>query len=392
MPITHKTRFFTSNMADAPVMTPGAGGIIAVLDGCLLNGFNTKTLSSLSVTSGIATATVSSGHGYSLHSIIDISGASISALNATHRILTVPDANTFTFDATGVANGTATGTITAIMSTPTGWTKAFSGTNKAAYHSTTSITGYYLRIDDSGAYSTGQPVRGYESMTDIDTGTAPFPTTSQQATFNWRRSEHSSGDRQWVLVADDKFFYLFVKNNNSANNFSPMTFGDFSSFDALDDSACLLTAANTSTPANTYFKPFSELVQQLTPTYSSLYKYVAREYGASAGAIGAYAACMSFVNYSISIAGNIFTDSACISGGWLIARSGFICDVGASKRLRGMFPGFYQSFIRPDGLMSNIFETVTIDGKIYIAVKVISYSPHTGDMTEAVLLDLGDWR
>jgi len=305
----------------------------------------------------------------------------------------VPDANTFTFDATGVSNGTATGTITAIMSTPTGWTKAFSGTNKAVYHSTTSITGYYLRIDDSGAYSTGQPVRGYESMTDIDTGSDEFPKTSQQATFNWRRSQDASGNRQWVLVADDKFFYLFVKNNNSANNFSPMTFGDFSSFDELDDSACLLTAANISTPTNIYFKPFSEGAAQLTPTYSSSYKYVAREYGASAGAIGAYAACMSIVGSSISIDGNILTDSACISGGWLIARSGFICDVGASKRLRGMFPGFYQSFIKPDGLMSNIFETVTIDGKIYIAVKVISFSSYaTGDITEAVLLDLGDWR
>jgi hypothetical protein len=391
MPITHKTRFFTSAMANAPVMTTGAGGIIAVLDGCLLNGFNTKTLSSLSVTSGVATATVSGGHGYSQYVIIEISGSSISALNGTHRVATVPDSTTFTFEATGVANGTATGTITAIVATPTGWTKAFSGTNKAAYKSTTSASGFYFRIDDSGDYSTGQPVRGYESMSDVDTGTAPFPTTGQQSTFNWRRSQNSSGNRQWVLVADDKFFYLFVKNNDSVNNFAPMTFGDFSSFDELDDSACLLTAANVSTPSNVYFKPFSEL-GSITPSFSSTSKYVAREYGSSAGAIGAYAACTSFVGYSISIDGNILTDSACISGGWLISRSGFICDVGASKRLRGMFPGFYQSFIKPDGLMSNIFETVPIDGKIYIAVKVISYSYYMGDITESVLLDLGDWR
>lgn len=392
MAITHKTRFYHSEMADAPVMSVSAGGIINVLDGCLLNGFNPKTLTSLVVSGGIATATVSGGHGYSLYSVVTIAGATPSSLNGEQRILTIPTSTTFTFDATGIADVSATGTITAIVSTPTGWVKSFSGTNKAAYHSTTSITGYYLRIDDSGAYSTGQPVRGYESMTDIDTGTAPFPTTSQQSTFNWRRSQDSSGNRQWVLVADDKFFYLFIKNNGSANNFSPMTFGDFSSFDAFDDSACLLTAANISTPTNIYFQPFSEGVGQLTPTFSSKYKYIARGYGASAGSIGAYAACMSLVSASISIDGNILTDSACISGGWLIARSGFICDVGASKRLRGMFPGFYQSFIKPDSLMSNIFETVTIDGKIYIAVKVISVSTYNAYNTEAVLLDLGDWR
>lgn len=392
MAITHKTRFYHSDMADAPVMSVSAGGIISVLDGCLLNGFNPKTLTSLVVSGGIATATVSGGHGYSLYSVVTIAGSTPSSLNGEQRILTIPTSTTFTFDATGIADVSASGTITAIMTTPSGWVKSFSGTNKAAYRSTTSITGYYLRIDDSGAYSTGQPVRGYESMSDVDTGTAPFPTTGQQATFNWRRSQDASGNRQWVLVADDKFFYLFVKILGSANNFAPMTFGDFSSFDDLDDSACLLTAANTSTPTNTAFKPFSEVATQLTPTFSSTSKYVAREYGASAGAIGAYAACTSLVDASISIDGNILTDSACISGGWLISRSGFICDIGFSKRLRGMFPGFYQSFIKPDSLMSNIFETVTIDGKIYIAVKVVSTSPYNGSITEAVLFDLGDWR
>lgn len=392
MAITHKTRFYHSDMTDAPVMSVSAGGIISVLDGCLLNGFNPKTLTSLVVSGGIATATVPGGHGYSLYSVVTIAGSTPSFLNGEQRILTIPTSTTFTFDATGIADVSASGTITAIMATPSGWVKSFSGTNKAAYSSTTSITGYYFQIDDSGAYSTGQPVRGYESMSDIDTGTAPFPTTGQRPTFNWRRSQDASGNRKWVLVADDKFFYLFVKILGSANNFVPMTFGDFSSFDALDDSACLLTAANISAPTNVYFKPFSEDSSQLTPTFSSTSKYVAREYGASAGAIGAYAACTALVSASISIDGNILTDSACISGGWLIARSGFICDVGVSKRLRGMFPGFYQSFIKPDGLMSNIFETVTIDGKIYIAVKVISHSSHTGNITEAVLLDLGDWR
>jgi hypothetical protein len=271
MPITHKTRFFTSDMTNAPVMTPGAGGIIAVLDGCLLNGFNTKTLSSLSVTSGIATATVSSGHGYSLHSVIDISGASISALNDTHRILSVPDANTFTFDATGVSNGTATGTITAIMSVPTGWTKAFSGTNKAAYKSTTSASGFYFRVDDSGAYNNanGQPARGYESMTDIDTGTAPFPTTAQQANFNWRRSTDASGDRLWALVADDQFFYLFVRIAaiNTAN--TVMLFGDINSFDVLDAFACVCSGASnfsggaSGAPAITLTHRFKVVVHQL---------------------------------------------------------------------------------------------------------------------------------
>lgn len=391
MPITHKTRFFTSDMADAPVMTTGAGGIIAVLDGCLLNGFNTKTLSSLSVTSGIATATVSSGHGYSLHSVIDISGASISALNDTHRILSVPDANTFTFDATGVSNGTATGTITAIMSTPTGWTKAFSGTNKAAYKSTTSASGCYFRVDDSGAYNNanGQPARGYESMTDVDTGTAPFPTTAQQANFNWRRSTDASGDRLWALVADDQFFYLFVRiaAANTANTI--MLFGDINSFDPLDSFACVCSGASNFSSGASGAAAISSN-SPLSGGSASTGLYIARPHGA--GGAGADACSIAHIggdsnNFSASATYNTATSS--IAGGMLLARGGVIFDNSLGRKPHGMLPAFHTSLVIPTTLIPNNHSVQIINGALYLCTRLFT-SGSSQDGFIAIGLD--GWR
>ena len=52
--------------------------------------------------------------------------------------------------------------------TGAGWTKAFSGTNLAAYRQGAGSM-CYLRVDD-GTGSFKVKMRGYESMTDIDTG------------------------------------------------------------------------------------------------------------------------------------------------------------------------------------------------------------------------------
>jgi hypothetical protein len=69
------------------------------------------TLTSVSVTSNVATAT-KTGHGFSVGEQIYVSGANLSYVNGLVTIATVPDANTFTYAATG-ANATATGTIVA---------------------------------------------------------------------------------------------------------------------------------------------------------------------------------------------------------------------------------------------------------------------------------------
>lgn len=88
------------------------------------------------------------------------------------------------------------------------WEKVYSGTNLAVYRSTVGER-YYLRVDDTAAQVTG--VRGYTSMSDVNTGSDIFPTTTQQTNWNWRKSNTAdSTSRAYVGVATDRFFLLLV--------------------------------------------------------------------------------------------------------------------------------------------------------------------------------------
>lgn len=198
-------RWFHSGMADAPVLRGEAGALIELLDACLINGFCTRTLTSLVVSGGVATATISAGNPYEQHAVIRISGASIAALNGDHRIDTA-GASSFTFPAPGVADGAASGTMTVIRS-PAGWSKPFSGTNKAAYQGDENSTQLYLRVDDTEALYSN--VRGYENLTDIDTGTGLFPTAAQQENCWWTKSRTENNTaRHWALVADGAMIWF----------------------------------------------------------------------------------------------------------------------------------------------------------------------------------------
>ena len=234
-----KTKLFTSDMPGAPVLSGTAGSLIAVLDAVLVNGFGLVSVTGLAVTGGIATATVSVGHSLRVDSVGLIAGAAPAGLNGEKRILSIAG-NSFTFDATGIADQTATGTITAKVA-PAGWTKAFSGTNLAAYKITSPEgTGFYLRVDDTGA--TVARVRGYETMSDVNTGTGPFPTTADFAGSGlwWSKSNTADASaRPWRIAADDRGFYYFPKQHTSFEH-QGNYFGDILSLKSNDPYACVL--------------------------------------------------------------------------------------------------------------------------------------------------------
>src|SRR5690348_12633571 len=92
--------------------------------------------------------------------------------------------------------------------TAAGWTKAFSGTNKADYRMAGGNQ-FYLDVDDSAAQTAAGKeanVRGYEAMTALATGTNAFPTTTQFAAPGQVIRKSATADatsRGWILVADD---------------------------------------------------------------------------------------------------------------------------------------------------------------------------------------------
>lgn len=384
MTISHKTRIYTSQMTGAPNMTTLAGGIINVLDACLVNGFGQKTLTSLTVSSGVATATVSGGHGFTQYAVVAIAGATPSGLNGAHRVATVPDSTTFTFDATGVSNGSATGTITAIVQ-GAGWTKAFSGTNKAAYNSATSDSGFYLRIDDSGAYNSPQPVRGYESMSDIDTGTRDFPTAAQQANFNWRRSYDASGDRVWALVADDKFFYFFVRFQASEERAVTVYFGDIVSLAPAEANACIIVASTYVMPGIT---SFSTLYSENNISGEKYISSALGEYASGSATCGVYS--LNIERGYLSISQSSYPANTLPNSGLLIQRAGLVAGkTQSANAVRGYIPGYYCALVKKDTFIpSGIYNISLVDGKPFLLVNTVS---NTYD-ENMIAIDLGDWR
>lgn len=244
-------KFFHSAMPGAPTLNGTAGSLIAVLDACLVTGFNSKTAASVVVASGIATMTISLGVGaFEVDSIALVAGATPSGLNGEKRVLSVTT-NSITFAATGISDQTATGTITAKLA-PAGWEKTYTGTNLAVYRSLDmTSTRSLLRVDDTG--TTNARVVGYEAMTDVNTGTGPFPTGTQlSGGLYWpKASDTSSTARGWTVIADGKTFYLHTNTvtTNAGNGGSIVGFGDIAAFKSGDSYCCQLLGT-TSDVAN----------------------------------------------------------------------------------------------------------------------------------------------
>lgn len=244
-------KHFHSAMSGAPTLNGVAGSLIAVLDACLVDGFGLKTADSVVVSGGIATATFSTGHSFEPDVIALVSGATPAGLNGEKRVLTA-STNTITFDATDIADGTATGTIT-IKLAPAGWAKAFSGTNLAAYRAIDPTgTRMFLRVDDTG--TTNARVVGYESMSDVNTGVRAFPLDTQLAGGGYlpKANAANATARAWTLIADSRGWWLHTHTATTSLGIagSVWGFGDYDSFKSGDPFACALQCSPASSPAN----------------------------------------------------------------------------------------------------------------------------------------------
>ena len=178
--------WFDNTETGAPALNNSPASLIGVIRACARTGFNVKTLTSIVVTGGVATATCA-GHGYSgvYGKDLLISGATPAGLNG-RKALTFVDTNTFKFAAPGVADGAATGTITAKRD-PLGWVELFSDTGKSIFKrsdpTATSMLLYILDTNTAPASATEARVRMIEGATDINTlsGLAPTFTAAQAA-------------------------------------------------------------------------------------------------------------------------------------------------------------------------------------------------------------------
>lgn len=265
--------YLDSTMSGAPALSNTAGSLITLLDAGLVNGFGSITLDSLVIVDNVATGTISTGHNLAMVGdtgpVILIEGASApAAINGRFRIQTIPNATTFTFITSGISNQTATGTITAKRASA-GWEKAFSGTNKAAYR-TLDVAGtqLLLRVDDTT--TTYARVRGYEAMSDVDTGTGPFPTDAQFSGGGYMYKASSGSPVPWALYADSRMFYFFCDANGSDRWMGNFPFGDIASYAASDAYCTFLSYGYSATQTSYLYNLGTAQYAVLARSYTQL--------------------------------------------------------------------------------------------------------------------------
>jgi len=268
-------KYFNSGMTGAPQISNNWGDLVTMLDACLVNGFALKAIDTLTFADGVATATISAGHAYRPEQVVEIAGADQPEYNGEVRVI-VATATSFTFAVTGTPVSPATSaTSLSTKVAPLGWEKAFAGTNKAAYRSRNPASPQNLLLIDDSLKTPGYTttwakwanVGIVEDLTDIDTivgAQAPFdpnnPTqnwkqvqANQWGWYKWYRARTSGydnsgdsggGNRNWVLIGDDRLFYLFVTNAAGYGWYgrNGYCFGDITSFKPADNYATVLAA------------------------------------------------------------------------------------------------------------------------------------------------------
>lgn len=171
-----------------------------------------------------------------------------------------------------------------------GWTKPFTGTNKAAFRNSTAAggTGMYVRVLDDASLTGGErnaSVRAYLTMSDVDTGTVETPTVAQVATGSvWRKSNTiDSTARPWILIADELTFYLCVDTGTFASEGGAGTYaaGDFMSLVPGDAYRFFIAGRESAQAANlqsTFYGLMSRAQSNFTQPTTNAGTWLGRDY------------------------------------------------------------------------------------------------------------------
>jgi hypothetical protein len=236
-----------------------AGELVTILDNCLVSGSASQSVTGITRSGATATATVAAhGIGIGQTGWRTISGANESDYNGTYLVTSVT-ATTFSYTVANSPTTPATGTIA--YNTPgSGWTIAYSATNKRSYRmGSGALARKYFRVNDNAAGTGGAKealIRGFNAMSDVDSGTAAFPTSGQSVltenSLVIRKSNTATSTvRAWDIWADDRTFILLIANGDVASTYSATYAGEYYTM-ASGDTTCAMLSAKLAENGATY--------------------------------------------------------------------------------------------------------------------------------------------
>lgn len=120
-----------------------------------------------------------------------------------------------------------------------GWTKLFLDANRVALRQGKVSNNKILYVNDNvSSYPQLAYLRGFNSMSDINTGEGEFPSGAQASlgVHVYKSAGLANEMRNWTLLATESTFYLQINATNTFNSANSIMygFGDFSSFKSGD--------------------------------------------------------------------------------------------------------------------------------------------------------------
>jgi len=230
-------KFYVHTNNNAPQLQNAYGSMINVLDACLIDGIQIGVVSSLTTSGNTVTVTFGAAHNLMQYQVIKITGAAQAEFNGEHRILTIPNSSSLTFElATAPSVATATGAISASLP-PLGWGKPFS--SAATGSGATVINGWAKWY-----YSYTVDIANIGGWSDVSASIA--------------------GIRKWILVGSGDYFYILPAFTPSSAGLVCYGFG------ALQECADFDTANHfLSATLNYKTATATQVIKSLTPLTSN---------------------------------------------------------------------------------------------------------------------------
>jgi hypothetical protein len=263
-----------------------------------------------------------------------------------------------------------------------GWTMPFvdaDGYQAGFRNNPTTGTGFFLHVDNNnvGAQTEKALLQGYETMSDYQTGLGPFSAANKHSAWlSWARD---STPRPWVIIADDRCFYLFSWFNKTTNtvldadfNSAPIFFGDFIVNDQNDTYGCTLhgqLSTNRYPHGFYYAAPVSSAgVYWMTPRKSD----------------GVNTPVLNNLNSGGGPGGDIpgANGPDYVSGGMILLSRPYLNDTDAYS-FRGFVPGLH--FPCHENHPFNNFQQIDIDGSMMMVIHTREYA-----IEATILIDISE--
>jgi hypothetical protein len=405
----YPVKWLSADMAGAPSMATAndiaPGAFIALLQACLINGFNDITPTTMTFAAGKITATFAAPHGFLPYQIVRIANVVEAGYNGDQRVDSVPTTTTLTIIPEVAPTVSPATTLTTIsIKTPPldGWVQTYydAPTHNVVFsRSNPNATDYKLRVFNAVSWSTNTTYGNWLAKVDVITDYVDEANHTLQRTMYWPASCRYGNIAtatypiavEWMLIGDDLMFY-WIPRFTAAYRCSAYVFGDINSVVEGDRHHCMVMGCSSDgnqrwNNASTY------ACHSALGLFKSTYvRYLMRAYNAAGGksgtgiATGTGSVVWDLRGYFEASFGQYVTYPNPANNGLLVFKGPLM--ITETNNVRGYLPGVMQPLSAPITILhKNILTTLPGLEGIPVLLWKVSYSANN-DVAET----LGAWR